>query len=139
MYKKTIKYTDYNGVECTEDFYFNLSATELMTMEVSTNGGLAEKIIKASKSNDVKTIFEVITEFIKKSYGVRSEDGKRFDKNPKHFEEFQQSPAYDALFMELVTDDTKASEFINNVVPTEVQKAMQSKENRAAIEAMINK
>ena len=25
MFKQTIKYTDYNGVERTEDFYFNLS------------------------------------------------------------------------------------------------------------------
>lgn len=139
MYKKTIKYTDFNGVECTEDFYFNLSATELMQMQVSKNGGLAESIVKASKENDMKTIFEIVTEFIKKSYGVRSEDGKRFDKNPKHFEEFSQSPAYDALFMELITDDTKASEFINGVVPAEVQKAMQSNENRAALETMLNK
>lgn len=139
MYKKTIKYTDFNGVECTEDFYFNLSATELMQMQVSKNGGLAESIVKASKENDMKTIFEIVTEFIKKSYGVRSEDGKRFDKNPKHFEEFSQSPAYDALFMELITDDTKASEFINGVVPAEVQKAMQSNENKAALETMLNK
>ena len=30
MLKKTIKYTDYNGVERTEDFYFNLSKAEIM-------------------------------------------------------------------------------------------------------------
>lgn len=139
MYKKTIKFTDYNGAECEETYYFNLTATELMKMEVSTEGGLAEKIVKASKNNDIKSIFEVITDFIKKSYGVKSEDGKRFDKNEKYFEEFKQTPAYDALFMELVTDENKATEFINNVIPAEVQKAMQSNENRAAIEAIINK
>lgn len=139
MYKKTINYTDFNGVECTEDFYFNLSATELMQMQVSKTGGFAESIVKASKENDMKTIFEIVTEFVKKSYGVRSEDGKRFVKDPKYFEEFAQSPAYDVLFMELITDDTKASEFINGVVPIEVQKAMQSNENRAALETMMNK
>ena len=139
MYKKNIKYTDFNGNECSEDFYFNLSASELMRMQVSKNGGLAESIVKASKANDMKTIFEIVEDFIEKSYGVRSEDGKRFSKDPKHFEEFKQSPAYDVLFMELITDDTKASEFINGVVPVEVQKAMQSNENRAAIESMINK
>ena len=56
MYKKNIKYTDFNGNECSEDFYFNLSASELMRMQVSKNGGLAESIVKASKANDMKTM-----------------------------------------------------------------------------------
>lgn len=30
MLKETIKYTDYNGVERTEDFWFHLSKAELM-------------------------------------------------------------------------------------------------------------
>ena len=29
MYKRTIKYTDFNGVERTQDFYFYLSKTNL--------------------------------------------------------------------------------------------------------------
>ena len=32
MLKKTITYTDYNGNSRTEDFYFNLTKTELMKM-----------------------------------------------------------------------------------------------------------
>ena len=30
MIKKTVTYTDYNGVERTESFYFNLSKAEVM-------------------------------------------------------------------------------------------------------------
>ena len=44
MLKKTFTYIDYNGVERTEDHYFNLSKAELMEMELSTTGGLAEMI-----------------------------------------------------------------------------------------------
>ena len=44
MLKKTIKYEDYNGTEREEDFYFNLTKAELMEMEMSTTGGLAEMI-----------------------------------------------------------------------------------------------
>ena len=46
MYKKTITYTDYNGVERTEDFWFNLSKAELVEMEMSTAGGLTDMVEK---------------------------------------------------------------------------------------------
>ena len=40
MLKKTITYTDYNGVERTEDFYFNLTRAELMEMHSSSSAFL---------------------------------------------------------------------------------------------------
>ena len=49
MLKKTIAYTDYEGVEREEDFYFNLTQSELMVMELSEEGGLKkmmERIIR---------------------------------------------------------------------------------------------
>ena len=52
MVKKTIKYTDYNGNEMEEDFYFNLSKVELLEMEMSTEGGLENKIKKIVESNN---------------------------------------------------------------------------------------
>ena len=44
MLKKTITYTDYNGAERTEDFYFNLSKAEITEMEMGVKGGLTETI-----------------------------------------------------------------------------------------------
>lgn len=40
MLKKTITYKDYNGVERTEDFWFNLNETEITEMELGVHGGL---------------------------------------------------------------------------------------------------
>ena len=37
MLKKTIKYTDYDGNEREEDFYFNLSKAEITEMELSNS------------------------------------------------------------------------------------------------------
>ena len=34
MLKRDITYTDYNGVERKEDFFFNLSEAELIEMEM---------------------------------------------------------------------------------------------------------
>ncbi len=117
MIKKTISYTDYDGNERTEDFYFNLSKPELIEMQTSEAGGLEKKIEKISKEQDIKKIIELMKDIIKKSYGVKSDDGKRFIKNDEILDEFMQSEAYSELFMSLATDANAASEFINGILP----------------------
>ena len=42
MFKKPITWTDYDGKEITEDFYFNLTRAEVMEMELGTEGGLEQ-------------------------------------------------------------------------------------------------
>jgi hypothetical protein len=51
---------------------------------------------------------------------VRSEDGKRFIKNDQLREEFTQTAAYDALFMELATDEDAAANFIQGILPKDM-------------------
>lgn len=117
MLKKTIKYTDYEGVERIEDFYFNINKAELAEMELSTKGGMVKRIERIVAAKDNKEIVEIFKEFILKAYGVKSADGKRFIKSQEVLDEFTQSEAYSELFMELATDDKAAAEFINAIVP----------------------
>ena len=117
MIKKTITYTDYDGNERKEDYYFNLSKPELIEMQTSEAGGLEKKIEKITKEQDIKKIIELMKEIIQKSYGVKSDDGKRFIKNQEVLDDFMQSEAYSELFMELATDANAASEFINGILP----------------------
>lgn len=117
MIKKTISYTDYDGNERKEDFYFNLSKPELIEMQTSEAGGLEKKIEKITQEQDVAKIIELMKEIIQKSYGVKSDDGKRFIKNQEVLDEFMQSEAYSELFMELATDANAASDFINGILP----------------------
>lgn len=119
MLKKTITYTDYNGLERTEDFYFNLSQAELMEMELGTNGGMAEMIKRIVSAQDAPSIIKIFKEIILKAYGVKSPDGKRFEKSKEITSAFEQTEAYSQLFVELATDAEKASEFINGVVPND--------------------
>lgn len=121
MLKKTITYSDYNGVERTENFYFNLSKAELMEMELSQAGGLAEMINKIVAANDAPSIIRVFKDIILKAYGEKSEDGKRFIKSKEISEAFAQTEAYSQLFMELAMDDKAAAEFINGIVPSDVK------------------
>lgn len=125
MFKKEITYSDYNGEERTESFYFNLSKAELMEMNFSVDGGLQQRIEKIIAARDTVQISELFKKIIKDSYGRPSDDGKGFIKkvqdkygNPyRLFDDFEQTEAYSELYMELVSDDKAASEFINSILP----------------------
>ena len=117
MFKKTITYTDYNGNERTEDFYFNLTKAEIAEMELSVNGGLTEYINRITNAQDTKQLVTLFKDLILKSYGVKSLDGKRFMKNDELREEFSQTEAYSELFMELASDADAATKFVNGIVP----------------------
>lgn len=122
MLKKTITYNDYNGTERTEDFYFNLSQAEVMEMEMSTAGGLAEMIKKVVASQDAPSIIKIFKDLILKAYGEKSADGKRFIKSEEIATAFSQTEAYSILFTELATDDKAAAAFVNGIVPKEMNK-----------------
>jgi hypothetical protein len=120
MLKKTIKYTDYNGVERNEDFYFNLNKAELMEMEMMTPGGMADMIKNIVKAQDTPSIMKIFKEIITKSYGEKSADGKRFIKSKELTDAFTQTEAYAQLFTELATNDVEAAKFIRGIVPGDI-------------------
>lgn len=122
MIKKTIPYTDYNGVERSETFHFNLNEAELAELEMGTTGGFVEMVNKIIEAQDTPSLIRIFKEFILKAYGVKSDDGRRFIKSKELSAEFSQTEAYSILFMELATDAKAAAEFINGVVPAKISK-----------------
>ena len=122
MIKETITYTDYNGVERKEDFYFNLTKAEIMEMEMSTQGGLAEMIQRIVAAQDQPAIIKIFKELIIKAYGVKSPDGKRFIKNAEVVDNFVQTEAFSQMFMKLATDADAAAKFVNGIVPADMAK-----------------
>lgn len=121
MIKKTITYNDYNGVERTEDFYFNLSEAEVMEMELGVTGGMAEMLQRIVQAQDGPTIMQTFKDVVLRSYGVKSPDGKRFIKNDTLREEFSQTEAYSQLFMKLAMDSKTAADFVNGIMPKKVE------------------
>jgi hypothetical protein len=117
MLKITKTYIDFNGNERTEDFYFNLSKAEVMKMEMSTSGGLAEHIQRVVKAQDSAEIIAIFEKLVLDAYGVKSADGKRFEKNAQIRDEFAQTQAYSDIFVELATNADKAVEFVNGIIP----------------------
>lgn len=124
MHKETITYNDLNGVQRTEDFYFDLSKPEIVKMQASAKGGYDVQLRSIAADLNGAKIMEFFENFITKSYGEKSEDGRRFMKSEEISRSFMETPAYEVLFEKLVTNDKYAADFVNAV--------MRSKGNTAA-------
>jgi hypothetical protein len=120
MLKREITYENFNGEKVSETFYFNLTKSEMLELEVSYYGGLEATIKRIVEAKDNKSLVEEFKKIILLSYGVRSDDGKRFIKNDTVREEFSQTAAFDELFIELATNDQAAVNFIQGVLPRDM-------------------
>ena len=121
MLKETLKFVDFDGNEREEDFYFNLTKAELLQMELSVKGGFHTYVERIIKSQDTTELIRIFKELLDKSYGVKSDDGRRFIKNEEVLSDFKQTEAYSDLFMMLATDADKAARFVNGIFPAALQ------------------
>jgi hypothetical protein len=128
MLKHDITYENFDGETVTETFYFNLTKTEIIELEVGYEGGLEATIKRIIETKNNAALIAEFKRIILMAYGVRSEDGKRFIKNDQLREEFTQTPAYDELFMRLATDADFAADFIKGIVPKSMQEEMEKAE-----------
>lgn len=127
MYTIPITYEDYNGNQRTENFSFHLSKAEIIEMELSTEGGFGERIQHIVDARDTPTLIKIFKELILKSYGVKSADGRRFEKSEQLSNEFAQTEAFSQLYVKLATDVDAATSFINNIVPRDVAEQVKVK------------
>jgi len=121
MLRKTIMFKDLDGNALVEDFYFHISKTELIKLEISQDEGMEaylKKIVASGNNKEIMAIFESI---ILSSYGRRSDDGKRFIKSAEISEEFHQTDAYEELMFELMTDAGAAAKFITGCLPDDFE------------------
>lgn len=132
MLKKTISYVDFNDNAVTETFYFNLSKSELVEMEVSEKEGLGEMLQRIVEEKDNRELVKQFKRIILAAYGQKSSDGKKFDKSEELSNEFSQTAAYDALFMELTTDETAVANFITGLMPKDFSVELAKLQQRAS-------
>lgn len=117
MLTKKITYTDYDGETRTENFMFNLNEAELMAMNLSTIGGLEQRLEKIQALKDTNQMLKIFEDLIARAYGEKSEDGRRFIKSPELSENFKQTEAYSVLFMELISEPKAMAMFFNGIIP----------------------
>ena len=122
MYKITETYVDFNGNERNEDFYFNLTKAEVLDMEMSVSGGLAESINRLVQTQDQPAILAIFKDLVKKAYGVKSPDGRRFIKNQEVLDDFIQTEAFSNIYVRLATNADEAAKFVNGIIPADMSK-----------------
>lgn len=127
MYKRTITYKDYDDNERTETFYFNLTKPELTDLELSVKGGIKKMAEKAVQEKNGPVLLNIFKEIVKRAYGEKSADGRRFMKSEEITKSFTETEAYVILFLELVNDEKAATAFIQEVFPKDmVEEAMKA-------------
>ena len=131
MYAKTITYTDYNGNERTETFYFNLSKAEIIDLEWRTPGGLENHFKQMMQRLNGQELADTFKMLIQKSYGVKDAEGRRFIKNQEVLNNFIETEAYSELYIQLATDDKAAAEFVNGIFPKDVVEAAKKQKEMA--------
>ena len=124
MHKKNITYTDFNGDERTDAFYFNLSDAEILELQVSYGGDMSRIMSNMLEKRDAKGLLGIITDMIKTSYGEKSNDGKRFMKNQEITDSFVTTDAYSKLVLELLNDEKEFEKFMTNVIPSAKREAL---------------
>jgi hypothetical protein len=130
--KKTVTWTDLLGDKHTDDLYFHLKQDELVEMELGHRGETFSSYLQTMvKSDDKAAILTAVKSIIAAAYGRRSEDGRTFNKDETWTKEFMKSQAYTSLFMELVTSETAATEFVMGIFPAEM---LEDPEMKKAIE-----
>ena len=130
MIKKTVTYKDFDGNERTEDFYFHLTEQELTEWELSVDGGLSGVLHRVIKSSDTRKIMDIFKDLLIKSYGEKTPDGRGFIKNEQVLNNFMCTQAFSDLYMELATDDKKASEFINGILPAGLAQRVEAEDKK---------
>ena len=142
MLKKTIKFVDYNGVERTENLYFHISKTSVLTSKddiyneiMVIASGLQDqaKLLEGIKEDQVnnenpfdpnnkiiadsaRMVARLLDRLVDLSYGKRSEDGLKFAKGKEILDDFKSSAAYEAFTEQMVSNQDELLDFINKLV-----------------------
>jgi len=134
VFKKSITYTNFDNKEVTKDFYFNLSAAELVEMDVQNDGGLQKKLQTIMGTQDGGIILNEFKDIVKAAVGERSVDGEDFIKSEDISNRFIRSGAFDELLLEFLSNADAAATFVKGILPARLMEEMEKQGKIPAIE-----
>lgn len=122
MYTIKQEYEDFNGNKRERTFHFNINKAEAIKLEISTTGGITNKIAKLVEKQDVPEIGRILDEIVDLSYGEPSDDGERFIKSKELTEAFKQTNAYAEIYIKILSSEETFAEFLKGILPRDIQK-----------------
>lgn len=120
MLKKTVTYEDFNGKTQTDEIYFHLSKAEIAAMQVRMDGKFIDHLKDLVNQNHVEELFGIFRDLVLDSYGVKSEDGKRFVKSPEARKDFECSIAFSEILTETITSSEQMAIFTRGILPPDM-------------------
>lgn len=127
MIKKTVTYTDIDGVEQSETLLFHLDDNDII--EMLKNGKL-QKLSDDLSSDDLKVKITALENFVDMTYGFRYEEEKIDKKTgerrmvsrfrhatPEEIEEFHKSEEHGKLMISMYTQAGVADSFVSALLP----------------------
>lgn len=117
MFTKTYTYENYVGETRKKTVRFQLNKVEILEIATSEKGGFEHAAQKMIDERDETKMFANFQKIILKAYGELSADGDRFIKSPDLSKAFSETPVYEMLFEELISDQNKMNEFIVAISP----------------------
>lgn len=139
MFEKVVKYTDYNNNVREETLRFNMSEAEWLELSFSEKGGLESVLNKMLEEQDNVQLAKYFKEILLASYGEKSGDGRSFIKRAtdghKLCYDFEQTGAYNEMFMWLLSGTEAVTEFFNGIVPKDKKVEGNDRNLRAVQEA----
>lgn len=131
MLKMDITYEDFSGNRRVEPYYFNMTRREVIRLQLKhsrlvdddkgiVEGGFLEFVNEVKKRGHGDEIGQVFEDMILDAYGIKSDDGRSFEKSEELSQNFSQTAAYDQLYYNFVTDENAMKTFVENVFPKPV-------------------
>lgn len=127
MIKKTVTYTDIDGVEQSEILLFHLDNNDIVDM---LKNGKLQKLSDDLSSDDMSVKTTALENFVDMSYGFRYEEEKIDKKTgarrmvprfrhatPEEIEEFHKSEAHGELMLSMYTKAGVADSFVAALLP----------------------
>lgn len=142
MLKKTVKFKDFNGVEQSEDLYFHISKTSVLTAPdpayndiILIGQDLQErgKLLADLKLEDIdqtdpfdkngqllaeslRMVARLLDRLVSLAYGLKSDDGRKFIKSAEVLSDFKNSAVYDAFVDQMITNQDEMVTFVNELL-----------------------
>lgn len=127
MIKKTVTYTDIDGVEQSETLLFHLDNNDIVDM---LKNGKLQKLSDDLSSDDMSVKTTALENFVDMTYGFRYEEEKIDKKTgarrmvprfrhatPEEIEEFHKSEAHGELMLSMYTKAGVADSFVAALLP----------------------
>lgn len=122
MLNVPITYTDFGGTTRTEIHRFHLSKATLYDMQMDQDGSLSDQLKEIVDEKDKRKIYQKFKWIIEKSYGIKSDDDRRFLQSEEISRNFMQSAAYDAFITKLLSDTNEIIKFVQGIMPDDAPK-----------------